>query len=157
MNTNGVGCVGGLTPLTSDCPRLCIPYFNPHFAFSHSATISRGRLTHLFPKYYAELRLRFFVVLCICLFRTGFCCESRLCIPFCIGTRWSVLLPSQRRLKNTIPNDTLIQSNKLIYHANQCRSPTSSILGFFSFLVGTSIVSSFLWDSSLWGTQKLPS
>ncbi len=132
-------------------------YFNPHFAIWEPATISRVSLNYSFPKNPAELWLRFFVVICTYLFRTVFRYESRLRIPFCISTRWSVPLRSPQRLKNTIPYDTAMQNNYLIYHANQCRIPTSSILGFLSFLIGTSLVSSFVWDSSLTGAQELPS
>ncbi len=119
--------------------------------------LSTPRRAIQYSKNTAELRLRFFVVIYTYLFRTVFRYESRLRIPFCISTRWSVPLHSPQRQKNTIPDDTAMQNNYLIYHVNQYRIPTSSILGFFSFLIGTSLVSSLVWDSSLTGAQELPS
>jgi len=96
----------------------------------------------LFKEHY-ELRLRFLIVVCTCLFRRVFGYESWLRIPFYIIAWWSIPLFAPQRLKNTILDDTLMQNNYWIYHSNQGRIPTTSVLRFFSFLIGTSIVYSF--------------
>jgi hypothetical protein len=50
-----------------------------------------------------------------------------------------------------------MQNNYLIYRANQWCIPNSRILGFFLFLIGMSIVYSFVFNLSLAGTQEVPS
>ena len=83
--------------------------------------------------------------------------QSRIRIPFCISTQRTVSLRLPRWLTNTVPKNTLMQNNYLIYRANQWCVQNSKILRFFLFLIGMSIVYSYVFDVSLTGAQEVPS